>query len=176
MGPLSAADLRSLLQFVRRQCGAERFFFVGGSMGGSCNLTYAVLHPEDVAAVVALCPVCDLPSYYGWCESRATPAVLKEVAEAVRAAYDGPPSQKPDLYRRHSCLQNVARLTMPVYVAHGDADALVPVEQSRALASRGAGARFRYHEILGGDHEAPLNAAILDEGLEWILGVEQTGN
>ena len=60
MGPRAAADLHALLSFVRREFGAERFTFVSGSMGGTCNLIYAVLHPEDVAGVVALCPVSDL--------------------------------------------------------------------------------------------------------------------
>jgi pimeloyl-ACP methyl ester carboxylesterase len=170
MGPRAATDLHALLQVVRREFGAEQFTFVGGSMGGSCNLIYAVLHPEDVASVAAMCPASDMASFYGWCEAHTTPAVLKEILEAIRAQYDGSPMGRPDVYRRHSCQKNVERLTMPVYVAHGDADALVPVGQSRALATLCRSPRFHYHEIPGGDHEAPIAATIMDEALAWILG------
>ncbi len=79
MGPRAAADLHALLEFVRREFGAKRFTFIAGSMGGSCNLIYAVLHPEDVAAVVALCPVSDLaPSTVG-----ATPTYRRHPSQAL---------------------------------------------------------------------------------------------
>ena len=169
MSPHAAADLRGLLDLVRREHGAKRFYFVGGSMGGSCNLIYAVLHPQDVAGVAALCPVTDLPSYYAWSERQDTP-LKKEVVAAIRTQYQCTPSEEPEVFHRHSCVQNADRLTMPVYVAHGDNDALVPVGESRALAARCKGASFRYHEIPGGDHEAPIAETIMDEALEWLLG------
>ena len=60
------------------------------------------------------------------------------------------------------------RLTMPVYLAHGEQDALMPVGQARALADRLAGRpSFRYAEIGGGDHDSPLWLA--QEALLWIV-------
>ena len=65
---------------------------------------------------------------------------------------------------------------MPVYLAHGDADALIPVEQSRALAALCRSPRFRYREIPGGHHDSPLAADIMDEALDWVLGPAGTGS
>jgi len=169
MSPNAAADLHALVDHVRRKHDVERFFFIGGSMGGSCVLAYSVLYAQEVAAVAALCPATDMPNYYEWSARQDTP-LKKEVVACIAAQYRGTPATIPDVFRRHSAVQNAARLTMPVYVAHGDDDALVPVGQSRALAAVCKGPNFRYHEIAGGDHEAPIAAAIMDEALEWILG------
>jgi pimeloyl-ACP methyl ester carboxylesterase len=180
MGPRSADDLHGLLDFLRREYGARRFYFIGGSMGGGCNLTYAVLYPEDVAGLAALCPASDLASFYRQCMRDIAAGSLltklfREVTEAIRANYGGTPDNFPELFRRHSAQANVDRLTMPVYVAHGDVDASVPVEQSRALAALCRDkANFRYHEMAGGDHESPLEPQILEEGIEWMLGPEES--
>jgi pimeloyl-ACP methyl ester carboxylesterase len=176
MGPRAAADLHALLGFVRREFGAERFTFIAGSMGGSCNLIYAVLHPEDVAAVVALCPVTDLGPFYSWRAANVPPESVAGSLADIRAQYGGSPSERPEVYRRHSCLKNVARLTMPVFLAHGDADAIIPVEESRALAALCRRPRFRYREIPGGHHDSPLAPDIMDEALAWVLGPAGTGS
>jgi pimeloyl-ACP methyl ester carboxylesterase len=176
MGPRAAADLHALLGFVRREFGAARFTFISGSMGGTCNLIYAVLHPEDVAAVVALCPVTDLGPFYSWRAANVPPASVAGSLADMRAQYDGSPAERPEVFRRHSCLKNAARLTMPVFLAHGDADTIIPVEESRALAALCRSPRFRYHEIPGGHHDSPLAADIMDEALAWVLGPAGTGS
>jgi pimeloyl-ACP methyl ester carboxylesterase len=171
MGPRAAADLHALLAFLRREpFRAKRFIFVAGSMGGTCNLIYAVLHPEEVAGVAALCPATDLASFYASREAAAPPAAVADSLRDIRAQYDGSPAERPEVYRRHSCQKNVERLTMPVYLCHGDADALIPVEQSRALAALCRSPRFRYQEIPGGHHDSPLAPEIMDEALDWVFG------
>jgi pimeloyl-ACP methyl ester carboxylesterase len=176
MGPRAAADLHTLLAFVRSEFGAKRFTFVAGSMGGTCNLIYAVLHPEDVAGVVALCPATDLASFYAWREASTPPPAVANSLQDMRAQYDGSPTERPEIYRRHSCQRNVERLTMPVYLCHGDADALIPVEQSRVLAALCRSPRFRYRELPGGHHDSPLAAEIMDEALAWVLGPAGAGS
>lgn len=176
MGPRAAADLHALLSFVRSEFGADRFTFASGSMGGTCNLIYAVLHPKDVAYVVALCPASDLASFYAWREANLPlPAAVANSLGDMRAQYDGSPTEQPEVYRRHSAQQNVERLTMPVYLCHGDADALIPVAQSRALAAACRSPRFRYREIPGGHHDSPLAPEIMDEALDWVLGPAGAG-
>jgi pimeloyl-ACP methyl ester carboxylesterase len=175
MGPRAAADLHALLGFVRREFGGKRFTFISGSMGGSCNLIYAVLYPRDVAAVVALCPVTDLGPFYSWRDANVPPASVAGSLADIRAQYDGSPAERPDIYRRHSPLKNAARLTMPLYLCHGDADAIVPVEESRALAAVCKNPRFRYRELPGGHHDSPLAPDIMDEALDWVLGPAGAG-
>ena len=135
-------------------------------MGGTGNLTYATLHPEDCAAVVALGATTDLAAYCGWCVSH-TNGIQPEIGQAIVRAYGGPPDKLPELYRRHSPLFNAERLTMPVFVAHGEQDALMPVAQARALAAKLKGRpTFTYVEITGGSHDAPL---FCKEAIDWLL-------
>ncbi len=168
MSPAAAQDLHALLAFVREHYGAKRFLLAGGSMGGTSNLIYAALYPDDVAAVVALCPATDLASYYQWCRERDTAPVLAEIANAMETAYGGTPAQHRGTYDAHSAVMRAHRLTMPVYVVHGDKDATIPVSQSRDLAKAvGTRPTFRYVDLPDGDHEAPL--AHMPEALEWVL-------
>ena len=156
MGPAVAEDLRGLLAVVRGKYGATHFDFVSGSMGGTSNLIYAGLHPADVASIVALCAATDLATYYDWCRNQNKP-ILTEIADAIEKSYGGTPLTKPDLFTAHSTLANVHKLTMPVFIAHGTADEIIPISQLQPLAAAMAGAKsFHHEEIPGGDHDAPL--------------------
>lgn len=169
MSPKAASDLHSLLEYVRQTYGAGRFVFVGGSMGGSSNLIYSVLHPEDVAGTMALCPSTDLITYYPWCVAQTSSAILQEIATAIRVSYGGLPTILQERYSAHSALLNTDRLTMPVFVSHGDADTIIPVSGARQLAAAMSGnPDFRYVEIPGGGHDAPLIAPFAD-GFAWLM-------
>jgi len=164
MGPAAADDLADLLERLRSEFGAGRFFFFSGSMGGTGNLIYAIRRPGDAAALVALAPAADLTSYHAWCR-RGNRAILREIADAIEKAYGGSPDGRPAAYRRHSALEHHEKLVMPTFIAHGREDAVIPVEQSRRLAEkRGGDAGFVYREIEGG-HDAPL---LLPEAVEWL--------
>lgn len=167
MSPPAAADLRCLLNYVREQHGAKRFVLASGSMGGTSNLIYACLHPEDAAAVVAVCPATDLPSYVKWCR-RDDANAPKGIADAIEQAYGGPPEKNPKVYHAHSAVRNARKLTMPVYVAHGTADDVIPVSQPRRLAAAmGDAVTFVYVEVPDGGHDAPLGS--LGAGLDWVM-------
>jgi len=165
MGPDAAADLRALLNWARNALGAERFLFTSGSMGATGNLIYAVLHPEDASAVAARCPATDLAEYHAWLAAHPG-GVRDEIRRAIESAYGGTPDEAPDSYSAHSALRHARRLTMPLHLSHGDADALIPVDQSRRLASALTGKpNVTYTEISGGNHDAPLK---LRGALEWL--------
>ena len=167
MGPAAAADLHALLAWLRAERSARRFLFASGSMGGSSNLVYAVVHPADVAGLIALCPATDLTTYQPWCAARGT-GVWADIAGAIARAYGGPPHAAWDVYTRHSAVAQAARLTMPVYIVHGTADYVIPVAQARRLAGALADhPRFVYEEIAAGHHDSPLPA--MPRAWTWLL-------
>jgi pimeloyl-ACP methyl ester carboxylesterase len=167
MSPAAASDLRALLQWLRQRQGAKGFIFISGSMGGTSNLIYAVLHPEDVAAVAALGAVADLAAYHEWC-LKTNGAIHREIAGAIASAYGGTPESRPDLYRDHSPAFRAERLAMPLFIAHGEKDALMPVAQMRFLASR-LGDNAEYVEIPGGGHDSPLACPQATEWLDRVV-------
>lgn len=156
MSPAAVVDLHQLLQWMRVERKMEKTLFYSGSMGGSSNLIYAALHPEDVNALVTLGAATDIESYYFWCLKQSS-EIAHEIARAIKDAYGGEPDAQKVLFKRHSVVRNASRLTMPSYLAHGGSDILIPVEQARDLAQAMQHQKyFFYHEIPGGNHDSPL--------------------
>ena len=159
MGPAAVADMHDLVNYLRTEQGMRKTIFCSGSMGGTSNLAYAVLHPEDVSGLVIRGAATDLASYYRWCRTQQKP-IVQEIAEAIRISYGGTPYEKAELYRKHSALANFAKLAMPLYLIHGAADEIIPVEQARALADKMKNCKnFFYTEIPGGNHDSPITEA-----------------
>ena len=157
MGPAAAEDMHALVGFLRDEYGMQQSIFCSGSMGATSNLIYGVLYPEDVNGIIALCPASDLASYDQWCRQQDKP-ILQEIAAAIEKSYGGTPEEVPEIYRKHSALLNADRLVMPVFIAHGNADAIIPVEHSRVLADKMKhNNNFSYREIPGGGHDLPLD-------------------
>jgi pimeloyl-ACP methyl ester carboxylesterase len=149
--------MHDLANYLRTSHGMKKTIFCSGSMGGTSNLTYAVLYPEDVSGLVIRGAATDLASYYRWCKTQQKP-IIYEIADAIRISYGGTPEEKPDLYRKHSALANADKLTMPLFLIHGGADEIIPVEQARALADKMKNSpNFSYTEIPGGNHDSPLS-------------------
>ena len=156
MCPEAAEDLHLLLKWVRHEYGVNTFFFVSGSMGGTGNLIYSVLYPEDVAATVALCPTTDIAAYHEWCCIHPG-GVRDEIRLAIESAYRGRPEQVPNRYSGHIVTRHADRLTMPLFLSHATGDEVIPVEQSRELRHcLSTGKNLMYVEIEGGDHDSPL--------------------
>ena len=166
MGPAAAHDLHQLITHMRDKFELRRTLLCSGSMGGTSNLIYGVLHPEDVDAIVARGAATDLATYQPWCMRQERP-VMQQIGAAIAAAYGGTPEECPDLYRRHSAVEHADRLTMPVALSHGGADQVIPVSQSRALVAKLSGQpTFRYDEIPDGNHDSPLHESA---GFKWVL-------
>lgn len=172
MGPGAVHDLRWLLEFTRTEFGARRFLFFSGSMGGTSNLIFAALHPELADGVVALGSASDVASYHAWCRAHETEKpILGEIAGAIEGAYGGPPSAIPAVYRAHSALDHADRLSMPLFLAHGAEDTVIPVSQSRCLFERlrEVGKVSWFEEIPDGNHDSPLHIPTLAGALDRIL-------
>lgn len=167
MNKAAIHDLHELIGFIKNEYQAVKFIMASGSMGGTGNLIYAVNHPEDIAAVVALCPATDIARYYRFCAANnAKLPVLDEIGRAIRSAYDGTPEERPAQYMANSTQLNAAKLSMPVYICHACDDQLIPVSESRALSACGAVKNLEYQEIAG-HHDSPL--PYFKDGLEYIF-------
>ncbi|MFA9478053.1 alpha/beta hydrolase family protein [Phycisphaerales bacterium AB-hyl4] len=169
MGPAAQMDLAGLLHWLHTNHGTKQVILVGGSMGGTGTLTFTANHPQDVAAAVALCPATDVGDYHQWCRHGcATSPLLCEIADAIEWSYGGTPAKVPTAYEGDNVRKNHQKLVMPLAIVHGTADETIPVDQSRLLAERLRGrATFQYHEIQGGDHNAPLQH--FPQALAWCI-------
>lgn len=113
-------------QLVRRQGFAPKPCLLARSRGGLMLYNWAVEHPELVAAVAGIYPVCNLTSYPGL--AKAAPAYGCDEAQlAARLAQHNPVDR----------LEPLARAGVPILHLHGDQDEIVPLaENSAALAYR----------------------------------------
>ncbi|MHC4872528.1 MAG: alpha/beta hydrolase family protein, partial [Planctomycetota bacterium] len=170
MCPEAVYDLHNIIAFIKAEYSAEKIVLFSGSMGGTSALIYALQHREDLNAVIAGCPATDLARFYKWCRKQQKPPVLKEIADAIENAYGGDPEEKGEVFQKHSTAENYKKLTMPVYLSHGNDDQIIPVNESRDLAEKLSAVNpdFIYNEIEGGNHDAPLK--IDREALEWVQG------
>ena len=123
MGPAAESDVLDLLETLRRERGIAKFFFCGGSMGGTSALTFAARHPDLVAGVVALNPLADHLSYGNF-------------QDAIAASFGGDKDAAHDEYFSRSAINYPERFTMPVSITVGGADKSVPPESARELARK----------------------------------------
>lgn len=169
MCPAVANDLHRLLAWARNRYGIAATLFLSGSMGGTSNLIYGTLFPEDITAMSALCSATDVGRYAGWCREHPG-SVRDEIYQAIISAYGGTPEEAPAHYAAHSAELHAGRLTMPLLISHGDADEIIPIEESRRLVEAMHGAsNLTYREIPGGDHDSPLFRCDLVGWLKSIL-------
>lgn len=134
---------------------ADRFYLIGYSMGGQGVLRLASRWPNRFAALVDIS---------GTVVAKSPSATNEQVALDLQTH---PFLTAPDLYR---ALAQVIAAT-PIWIFHGDADASVPVEQSRQLVSalKSASATVRYTEYAGAGHSIDERALSEPELLTWLL-------
>ncbi len=159
LGPAAEAALVELLRLAREHYRPQRVILAGGSMGGTSALIFGALHPGTVDGIYALCPASD-------------PAVMYPAfPEQFERSYGGnPQTAEAEFIRRTSRRYPAQLAAQPLYLVHGDADTVIPVTESRALLPllNAQGARYRYIELPGGDHNAPINHP-LKEALAFLL-------
>lgn len=122
----------------------ERTVVMGGSSGGMTVLGVLGLHDGLAAAGVALYPVTDL----------ADLAARSHRFEAHYTVSLVGSLDQVDLYRERSPLAFADRIAAPLLVLHGDADPVVPIEQSLRLVERirSSGGDIEFHAIQGEGH------------------------
>jgi predicted peptidase len=149
VGTPAEMALAALRQTMREfQADPDRVYLTGLSMGGHGTWYLAYRHAELFAAVAPICGwVADFPRFPG-----SVPVV---------PADSGAPL--PVMARR------LAR--MPIWIFHGEMDAVVPVSASRepAAALKAASADARYTEFLGINHNSWDAAYGSDEFVRWLF-------
>jgi len=124
-------DGRKLFTALHRHLVNERGFakqpaLLARSRGGLMLYNWAVEHPESVACIAGIYPVCNLVSYPGLAKACGAYG-LTEAGLAARLT-------------EHNPLERVAALAaarVPILHLHGDHDEIVPLaENSAALAER----------------------------------------
>jgi hypothetical protein len=107
---------------------ASKFHLSGGSMGGLTALRYATLHPEKVASVTVLFPLCNLINFW----NGQTTTVKNEISGAWGVANGTAPPNTSDI---RAGLQAIAG-QFPVRIYYSSADAIVSVPDILDAANR----------------------------------------
>lgn len=98
---------------------------VGRSRGGLLTSSWAIRNPTKVAGIACIYPVFDLRSYPG----------LQKAAPA----YGLSPDELADSLDTHNPIAQANKLAIaniPVYIVHGDADSLVPLNENSATLAK----------------------------------------
>ena len=157
-GILDVSDTASILTAAHERGwgSAQRTVLMGGSAGGFTVLGVLAEAPQLAAAAVVSYPVTDLFD-------------LAERSHRFERHYThslvGPlPARQGDYFLR-SPVNFADRIRTPLLMFHGDADAVVPVEQSRAMATRivESGGMVELCVYTGEGHGFRLPANQLDE-------------
>jgi len=190
-------DVDALLAGTRELASGLPIFLMGHSMGGAIALRWLVQRPQTVAGLIlssaalrigaevprlliALAPLLSrwLPRLRG---TRLDPSLISN-DPAVVAAYAGDPLvslEAPPARTGAELLQAMAtsqeaaaRLTLPVYLFHGDADRLTDPAGSREIFDAWGGADRSLRLWPGSRHET-LNdldrEQVVAELLQWVL-------
>jgi dipeptidyl aminopeptidase/acylaminoacyl peptidase len=142
-------DLTDAVQWAVAQkvADARRVCIVGGSYGGYAALMGAVKTPELYRCAISFAGVSDLPDLMQhWSDY----VLGRETAEHMLGRAWG----DRERLRATSPARQAERIRVPVLLAHGTADRVVPVDQSETMASalKSAGKRYRYLALDQGDH------------------------
>lgn len=149
MGVPAQVAMAALAQ-AEREFGTDpdRVYLAGLSMGGAGTWRLAYENPDRFAAIV---PVCGFAGTF-----RGLPPI----------------AAGPDPYA--ALAARIARI--PVWIVHGDADPVVPVDESRKMAAAlsAAGAEVTYKELAGVDHNS-WDPGFGDEALPMWLFQQRRG-
>ncbi|MGV9413509.1 alpha/beta fold hydrolase [Nocardia sp. NPDC003693] len=171
----SIADMAADARAVLDAAGIERAHVYGASLGGVITLEFARLFPERVASLVLGCTgilSAEKPRAPLWADLRFWlppaltvaalrtrlygPAAPRAEIDADLAVFRAEKRSRMALRAQQQALRSysiapaeVARLTVPSLVLHGEADRVVPVEFGRELANTLPDSRLRTYAGCG---------------------------
>lgn len=121
MGPKAEADMVQIIQEFKKTQRIGKVLICGGSMGGTSALTFTALHPELVDGVAAMNGTANFLEY-------------TQFQDAISESFGGSKATIPDEYKKRSAEYWPERFTMPVAIATGGQDELVPPHSCLRLA------------------------------------------
>jgi len=146
-GEADVEDVVAGIESVRARgdLDGDRIAIVGGSAGGMLALLVALRRPDLVRACAVAYAVTDL---------RALAAVEYRFEQHYTERLVGRLPEHESVYLERSPITRAASLRVPTLMLHGDADPVVPIDQTRAFAAaaRAAGAPVEVHEYAGEGH------------------------
>lgn len=129
-----------------------RYLLFGGSAGGHLAMLLGTRATAEerllptLCGVVVYCGIMDLTAQFAW-DKQNGQTMTQNFLQIT-------PQENPELYRQASPIEHMHGKMPPVWMTHGDADAVVPIAQSRQMAARltEAGCRPIFHENPGVGH------------------------
>lgn len=140
--PKGRAVFTRLYEHMVKQGYSTKPVLLARSRGGLMFYNWAIEHPEHVAGVAGIYPVCNLLSYPGL--KKAAPAYGMSEAELKENLAKHNPIDR---------LAPLAKAKVPVYHIHGDTDKVVPLEDNSALFAK------RYEALDG-----PVTVEVIKDG------------
>jgi dipeptidyl aminopeptidase/acylaminoacyl peptidase len=136
---------------------STRLALMGWSYGGYLA-AWMLAHSDRFAVASVGAGVFDLTTHYG------------QGAPQLEEYFGGPPWRLPALYRDHSPIQHVARISTPTLIFHGETDNAVSIAQSELLheALRAEGVPTELVRYQGEGHSL-RQAATQDDSWERLL-------
>lgn len=158
-GELDVADTVAVTRWAQHAglAAADGTVVMGGSAGGFTALGAVAAAPRTYAAAVVSYPVTDLIDM-----AERSHRFERHYTDSLVGALPA----SADMMRARSPLWHTDQLVhTPLLVLHGEADPVVPVDQSRVLAERvrAAGGRVELHVYSGEGHGFRVRANQLDE-------------
>ncbi len=129
--PANLDDVREAVRWVRRHADSyaidgDRIAAIGASAGGHLALMLGVWPVDEASRVGAVI------DFYGPTDLRALHDRRTTAEAAIDLLLGSAPA--PALYKSASPISHVSKDSAPVLIVHGLDDALVPLDQSQALA------------------------------------------
>lgn len=126
--PGSTAKFTLFYEEMLRRGYSSRPILLGQSRGGMMMLAWGMRHPEKVKVFVGIYPVCNLASW-----------PLKSSKAQTLADYGMPEAELVARLAEFNPVDNLKGLLankVPMFIVHGDLDAVVPLEDNSALLKR----------------------------------------
>jgi acetyl esterase/lipase len=168
-------QVRTAVRFVHSHAAdygidTNRVGITGISTGGHLSLMIAGSPDSPVNAVAAIAPPTDLSD---WGKPGSLLTEQPQMAIFIPALGFDPKEPKGDieaLMKKVSPITSVTANYPPTLIVHGDADAVVPLQQAKVMdeALANAGAPHKLDVIPGGGHDDKTFGPGLKKSLQWF--------
>ena len=118
--PQGRARYSSFYQYLRQEYNfSNKASLLARSRGGLMLYNWAAEHPDFVACIAGIYPVCNLTSYPGLHKASGAYGMAEEQLEADL-----------NLHNPVDRLEGLAEENVPIFFVHGDCDIVVPLEEN----------------------------------------------